>query len=153
MKEDRLALVKAIDSGDTDLGASHPPWSTFLSLTLPPSVYHVLLHLRSRLSPGDLFSLVDDGTPQMAPAARLLQLYARDADRELLRDFYYQDDRRLDNACLELQEAGETAKVQERLKHLKNAASSFAEDKERAFEARVSIRAHSEATVALIAFE
>lgn len=124
MKEDKLALVKAIDSGDTDL------------------VFHVLLHLKARLSPGDLFTLVDDGTSKMAPAVKLLQLYARDADRSLLRDFYYQDDRRLDSACLELLEAAETDRTEERLLHLKNAAKYLNEDKERSFEAKMVEDAH-----------
>jgi hypothetical protein len=86
MKEDRLALVKATNSGDSDL------------------VFQVLLDLRHRLAPGDFFSLVDDGTPKLASAARLLQVYAKENDRALLRDLYYQDDRRLDNALLELEE-------------------------------------------------
>lgn len=86
MKEDRLALTKAVKSNDPDL------------------VFHVLLNLRSRHTPGDFFSLVDDGSPQLAPAVRLLQVYAKENDRDLLRDLYYQDDRRLDNALLELEE-------------------------------------------------
>lgn len=86
MKEDRLALTKAVKSNDPDL------------------VFHVLLNLRGRHTPGDFFSLVDDGTPQLAPAVRLLQVYAKENDRDLLRDLYYQDDRRLDSALLELEE-------------------------------------------------
>ena len=90
MKEERIALIKAINSGDTDL------------------VYHVLLHLRSTLSPGDFFHLLDDAaSPELAPAVKLLQVYARQGDRQLLRDFYYQDDRRTENACLEMEEAYE----------------------------------------------
>lgn len=86
MKEDRLALVKAVNSGDPDL------------------VFHVLLNLKSRLSPGDFFALVDDGSAKLAPAVKLLQVYAKENDRDLLRDFYYQDDRRLDSAMLEMEE-------------------------------------------------
>lgn len=70
-------------------------------------VYQVLLHLRSTLSPGDFFHLLDDSvTPNVSPAVRLLQVYARQGDRQLLRDFYYQDDRRTETACLEMEEAG-----------------------------------------------
>lgn len=72
-------------------------------------VYNVLLHLRATLSPGDFFHILDDSaSPNLTPAVRLLQVYAREGDRQLLRDFYYQDDRRTENACLEMQEAGET---------------------------------------------
>jgi hypothetical protein len=72
-------------------------------------VYNVLLHLRATLSPGDFFHILDDSaSPNLSPAVRLLQVYAREGDRQLLRDFYYQDDRRTENACLEMQEAGET---------------------------------------------
>ena len=40
-----------------------------------------------------------------APAAKLLQVYAREQNREMLRDFYYSDDRRVDSAVLVLEEA------------------------------------------------
>lgn len=39
------------------------------------------------------------------PASRLLQVYAREQDRELLRDFYYSDDRRVESAVLSLEGA------------------------------------------------
>ena len=147
MKEEKIALVKAIDSGDTDL------------------VYQVLLHLRSTLSPGDFFHVLDDSiSPNLTPAVRLLQVYAREGDRQLLRDFFYQDDRRTENGCLELEEAGSSAvclisslifcsvslpdlvadqektdiqKPEERVEHLQKAAKFFGEHKDRAFEAKV----------------
>ncbi|WVQ78256.1 hypothetical protein IAT38_000340 [Cryptococcus sp. DSM 104549] len=120
MKEDKIALTKAVDSGDTDL------------------VYQVLLHLRSSLSPGDFFHLLDDSiSPNLKPAVNLLQVYARQADRGLLRDFYYQDDRRTESACLEMEEAGQLEDVNERIEHLKLAAKRFSESKERAFEAKM----------------
>lgn len=72
-------------------------------------MFQVLLHLRAALSPGDFFHLLDDSiSPNLTPAVKLLQVYAKEADRQLLRDFYYQDDRRTENACLEMQEAAET---------------------------------------------
>lgn len=102
-------------------------------------MYQVLLHLRTSLSPGDFFHTLDDSAdPRVAPALRLLQVYARQVDRQLLRDFYYQDDRHVEAACLEMQEAGECADAEERLGRLKAASKSFGDDKERAFEARVS---------------
>lgn len=122
MKQSSSALLKAISSGDTDL------------------VYHVLLRLRSTLSPGDFFHLLDDSvTPALTPAVRLLQVYGREGDRRLLRDFYYQDDRRTENACLDMEEAGEMSTAEERTERLREAAKHFGEDKGRAFEAKVSV--------------
>jgi len=68
-------------------------------------VYHVLLHLKRRLNLGDFFKLIEDGGPKLAPAASLLQVYAREQNRDLLKDFYFQDDRRTQSACLSLEEA------------------------------------------------
>ncbi|WVF72368.1 hypothetical protein IAT40_007183 [Kwoniella sp. CBS 6097] len=125
MKEENIALTKAVDSGDTDL------------------VYQVLLHLRSSLSPGDFFHLLDDSiSPNLRPAVNLLQVYAKQADRGLLRDFYYQDDRRTESACLELEEAGQQDDANERLEHLRRAAKSFGESKDRLFESKMIDDAH-----------
>ena len=69
------------------------------------SVYHVLLHLHKRLPLGSFFRLIEDGGPRLSLASKLLQVYAREQNREMLRDFYYSDDRRLDSAVLVLEEA------------------------------------------------
>ncbi|ORY21590.1 Vps16, C-terminal region-domain-containing protein [Naematelia encephala] len=125
MKEVKIALTKAIDSGDTDL------------------VYHVLLHLRSSMSPGDFFHLLDDSiSPNLSPAVRLLQVYARQGDRQLLRDFYYQDDRRTESACLEMEEAGSESDPDKRVEHLRQAAKYFGESKDRIFESKMTDDAH-----------
>jgi hypothetical protein len=126
MQEDKLALIKAVDSGDTDLGKyihslkeesrcspifretyifnyiSLPP---FLWFNLNYAVYHVLLHLHKRLPLGTFFGLIEDGGASLAPASALLQVYARAQNREMLRDFYYSDDRRVESAILALEEA------------------------------------------------
>lgn len=39
------------------------------------------------------------------PATKLLEVYAREQNREMLRDFYYSDDRRVESAILSLDEA------------------------------------------------
>ncbi|EKD04193.1 vacuole organization and biogenesis-related protein [Trichosporon asahii var. asahii CBS 8904] len=119
MKQDKIALEKAVDSGDTDL------------------VYHVLLRLQSALSPGDFFHLLDDSlTPALTPAVRLLQVYARENNRQLLRDFYYQDDRRVDAGTLYVEEAYATPLADDRAELLRLASKSFAEDKDAAFESK-----------------
>ncbi|XP_069702504.1 vacuolar protein sorting-associated protein 16 homolog [Periplaneta americana] len=68
--EDRPALVKAIESGDTDL------------------VYTVLLHLRENMPLGEFQMAVRN-----YPVAQALYLkYCRDHNRETLRDIYVQED-------------------------------------------------------------
>lgn len=83
MKEDTIALDKAIESGDTDL------------------VYHVLLHLRKQLPLASFFRVINS----RPVATALVESSAWDQDRELLKDLYYQDDRRLDGSNLLLSEA------------------------------------------------
>jgi vacuolar protein sorting-associated protein 16 len=68
-------------------------------------VYHVLLHLQKRLSLGSFFRLIEEGGARLTPASKLLQVYAREQNREMLRDFYYSDDRRVESAVLSLDEA------------------------------------------------
>jgi len=69
------------------------------------SVYQVLLNLHKRLPLGNFFKLIEDGGPKVASASKLLQIYARDQNREMLRDFFYSDDRRVDSGLLLLEEA------------------------------------------------
>lgn len=83
MREDTIALDKAIESGDTDL------------------VYHVLLHMRKKLPLASFFRVIN--TRPVATA--LVESSAWDQDRELLKDLYYQDDRRLDGSNLLIAES------------------------------------------------
>lgn len=103
MKEDKLALIKAVDSGDTDLGNPHT--SIYIQRLTFVIVYHVLLHLYNRLPLGTFFRLIEDGGERLTLASRLLQVYAREQNREMLRDFYYSDDRRVESAVLSLEES------------------------------------------------
>ncbi|KDR80313.1 hypothetical protein GALMADRAFT_62817 [Galerina marginata CBS 339.88] len=120
MKEDKLALVKAVDSGDTDL------------------VYHVLLHLHKRLPLGSFFRLLEDGGKTLSPASKLLEVYAREQNREMLRDFYYSDDRRVESAVLSLDESSRMLDQASKVSAVKTAQKFFSEDKERSFEAKVT---------------
>ena len=100
--------MKAVNSGDTDLGGLQIDKLEILTaskLIFCHIVYHVLLHLYKRLPLGSFFRLIEGGGPALAPASRLLQVYAREQNREMLRDFYYSDDRRVDSAVLSLEEA------------------------------------------------
>lgn len=117
MKEDDLALVKAVESSDPDL------------------VYTVLLHLRRSHALGTFLRFLD----KKPDAAALLQVYARANDVELLRDFYYEDDRRTESACVALDEADRLAEgdVPAKLAKMRTAIKFFAEDKDRAFEQKM----------------
>ncbi|GLB42050.1 putative vps16, C-terminal region [Lyophyllum shimeji] len=119
MQEDQLALEKAVDSGDTDL------------------VYHVLLHLHKRLTLGDFFRLIESGGPKLVAASRLLEVYAREQNRDMLRDFYYSDDRRVESAVLSLDEASRSMDPGAKLAAVKAAQKFFSDDKDRAFEAKM----------------
>lgn len=78
MSEDELALDKAIASGDTDL------------------IFFVLLHLKKTLPLASFFRLLTN----RPLATALVEASAREQDQALLKDLYYQDDRRLDSANL-----------------------------------------------------
>ncbi|KAJ3045631.1 hypothetical protein HK097_001142, partial [Rhizophlyctis rosea] len=114
MKEDEIALVKAIESGDTDL------------------VYLMILHMKRQLSPPEFYRIIA-GKPL---AVSLFESYCRQGDIRLLRDFYYQDDRRIESANAGVVEALGEGELDERVKGLKIAAKAFAEDKEFVFESK-----------------
>lgn len=115
MAQHELALQKVIQSGDPDL------------------VYTVLLRLKRAHALGDFFRLVD----RKPEAAALLKVYAREHDVELLRDFYYQDDRRREMGTLALEESWAEKDVQRRTEKVRAAAKAFGEDKDCSFEAKV----------------
>ncbi|KAI0222542.1 Vacuolar protein sorting-associated protein 16 [Massospora cicadina] len=96
------ALDRAIASGDTNL------------------VYLVLLQAKQKLSLGDFFRLIN---PRPMAGCHLEASYDQQ-DKPLLKDFYYQDDRRLDLGLLAIRETyamdppNLKAKWEEALRHL-----------------------------------
>lgn len=78
MSQGNLALDKAMESGDNDL------------------ILMALLNLRSKLPLAQFFRTIN--TRPIASA--LVEATAREEDGEMLKDLYYQDDRRLDGALL-----------------------------------------------------
>ncbi|KAI9486646.1 MAG: Vps16, C-terminal region-domain-containing protein [Benjaminiella poitrasii] len=114
MQEDETALVKAIESGDTDL------------------VYLVIFHLKRKLPLGEFFRIINN----KPMACNLLEVYCKEQDTELLKDFYYQDDRRIDSANVVLLEAFSEMDISERIKKLKIAGKTYNEHRDRAFEAK-----------------
>lgn len=145
MGQDELALVKAIESGDTDLGnkitfflvgsvLSFFNMETDNVLVLSLSlVYHVILYLKRKHKLGDFFRIINN----KPLACHLLESYCKQQDPELLKDFYYQDDRRVDSANLSLIESFQQKDPTERTKKLKSSLKLYLEDKEHAFEVKV----------------
>ncbi|KAG9242766.1 vacuolar protein-like protein sorting vps16 [Calycina marina] len=83
MEEDEIALDKAIESGDGDL------------------INFVLMHLKKKLQLAAFFRVLNS----RPIATALIEAAAKTDDHELLKDLYYQDDRRLDGATIFIREA------------------------------------------------
>ena len=108
MEEDEIALDKAIESGDTDL------------------VIFVLLHLKKKLPLASFFRVLNN----RPVATALVESSARSQDRELLKDLYYQDDRRLDGANLLFSEALAQNAPQTKTDKLKIASKLLSDSKD-----------------------
>ena len=106
MSEDELALDKAIASGDTDL------------------VLFVLLHLKKALPLASFFRLLNN----RPLATALVESSAHDQDQSLLKDLFYQDDRRFDGANLLFAEALAQTAPQTKIDKIKLASKSLADN-------------------------
>ncbi|KNC51588.1 vacuolar protein sorting-associated protein [Thecamonas trahens ATCC 50062] len=116
MRENELALTKAIYSGDTDL------------------VYLVLLELKQNSSMESLFRVVA-GKPL---AADLLATYCKSQDLEMLKDFHYQADEGHESANIMVREAYAAPTASERDRLLRQAITFYAESRESVFEANAT---------------
>jgi len=81
--EESIALDKAIESGDTDL------------------LFYVLLNLKKKIPLSSFFRTINS----RPTATAIVESSAIDQDRDLLKDLYYQDDRRIDGSNLLFTEA------------------------------------------------
>lgn len=63
-------------------------------------MYLVIFHLKRKLPLGEFFRMINN----KPMACNLLEVYCKEQDTELLKDFYYQDDRRIDSANVVLSE-------------------------------------------------
>ncbi|KAI1082357.1 vacuolar protein sorting-associated protein 16 [Whalleya microplaca] len=84
MEEDEIALDKAIESGDSDL------------------MLFVLLHMKKKLPLASFFRVIN---ARPAATALVEASAALEGDNALLKDLYYQDDRRVDGAGVFIREA------------------------------------------------
>ncbi|KAJ5050670.1 uncharacterized protein L3040_002545 [Drepanopeziza brunnea f. sp. 'multigermtubi'] len=112
MEEDEIALDKAIESGDSDL------------------VFFVLLHLKKKLPLASFFRVINS----RPVATSLIESSAQADDAELLKDLYYQDDRRTDGANVFVREALRQPDSRTAIDKLALAAKLLSESKENAVE-------------------
>ncbi|KAI9763294.1 MAG: hypothetical protein M1840_000776 [Geoglossum simile] len=114
MEEDEIALDRAIESGDTDL------------------VFFVLLHLKKKLPLASFFRVINN----RPVATALVESSAREQDRELLKDLYYQDDRRVDGANVIIGESLRQKDTLSKIEKLKVAAKLLQDSKESTLEVK-----------------
>lgn len=112
MEEDEIALDKAIESGDSDL------------------IYYVLLHLKKKLPLASFFRVISS----RPVATALIESSAQSDDVELLKDLYYQDDRRIDGAGVFVQEALKQLDLKTTCDKLALASNLLSDSKDTAFE-------------------
>ena len=118
MDEEELALEKAIESLDTDL------------------IYTVLSHLHRKLTLSEFFATINS----RRTATALFLRYCREQNPQLLKDFFFQDDRKSESALSIVQEALQTESPQERMELFKAASSLLGEHKKYAFESKVCLQ-------------
>ncbi|CZT04133.1 related to vacuolar protein sorting VACUOLELESS1 [Rhynchosporium agropyri] len=112
MEEDEIALDKAIESGDSDL------------------VFFVLLQLKKKLPLASFFRVINT----RPVATSLIESSAQEDDAELLKDLYYQDDRRIDGANVFVREALKQPDSRTVIDKLALAAKLLSDSKENSLE-------------------
>jgi hypothetical protein len=123
MEEDEIALDKAIESGDSDL------------------IFIVLFHLKKKLPLASFFRVINT----RPTATALVEASAQDDDIELLKDLYYQDDRRIDGANVFVREALKQPDTRTAIDKLALAAKLLSDSKDTSFE----LKSLQEATILL----
>jgi hypothetical protein len=116
MEEDDLALDKAIESGDTDL------------------ILFVLSKLKKKLPLASFFRVINVRPTATALVESAAQL---EGDNTLLKDLYYQDDRRIDGANVFIRESLRQPDARTASDKLALAAKLLSESKENAAEVYV----------------
>ncbi|GAA5989686.1 hypothetical protein JCM10908_000587 [Rhodotorula pacifica] len=153
MEEGEEACRKAVQSGDPDL-----VFQALLHLrrTLSPGDLFMLVEriaapagpIRPAAAAGTSSSTsgaanstsfsTSGGGRRAGDALRLLEVFAREmGEMQLLRDYWYQDDRRVEMALEALRESGTEKDYGEKVAKARQAQKSFADEKERSFEAKM----------------
>ena len=107
--------MKALGSGDPEL------------------VYSVLLRLKERLRVADLFRLIS----RHSFARKYFELYCKRFDKDLLRDFYYQDDCVYERGLLVLADAFSSDERSSKMSKVRNALSLLEDCRGHSLEAKV----------------
>lgn len=113
MEEDEIALDKAIESGDSDL------------------IFFVLLQLKKKLPLASFFRVINS---RPAATALVESSAMLEGDNALLKDLYYQDDRRVDGAGVFIREALQQPDARTSGDKLALAAKLLSESRENHFE-------------------
>ncbi|KAI1265082.1 vacuolar protein sorting-associated protein [Xylariaceae sp. FL1019] len=113
MEEDEIALDKAIESGDSDL------------------ILFVLLQLKKKLPLASFFRVIN---ARPAATALVESSAMLESDNALLKDLYYQDDRRVDGAGVFIREALEQPDARTSGDKLALAAKLLSDSREHNFE-------------------
>ncbi|KAG9253776.1 vacuolar sorting protein [Emericellopsis atlantica] len=124
MEEDELALDKAVESGDTDL------------------ILSVLLQLKKKLPLASFFRTINS---RPAATALVEASALREGDNTLLKDLYYQDDRRVDGANVFIRESLQQPDARTAVDKMALAAKLLSDSRETSFE----VHALKEATTLL----
>jgi len=124
MEEDEIALDKAIESGDSDL------------------IFFVLLKMKKKLPLAAFFRVINARPAATALVESTAEL---DNDNALLKDLYYQDDRRVDGASVFIRESLKQSDARTAGDKLSLAAKLMSDSKETHFE----VQALKEATTLL----
>ena len=114
MQEDERALLCSTESGDPDL------------------VYLTIIHLRQKLNITEFFKILTDRA-----VIPLLESYCKKLDPELLRKFYFQDDRKYQNALLFLNESFAEIESSPKVEKLSKAAEAVSYDRTHGLESRI----------------
>eukprot|EP00069_Balaena_mysticetus_P012496 bmy_07660T0 len=138
MKRSKLALSKAIESGDTDLGeqglgedkAGDPGLSKGLGWTcIPPYcpiVFTVLLHLKNELNRGDFFMTLRN----QPMALSLYRQFCKHQELETLKDLYNQDDNHQELGSFHIRASyAAEERIEGRVAALQTAADAFSKAK------------------------
>lgn len=112
MEEDEIALDKAIESGDSDL------------------IFFVLHTMKKKLPLATFFRVISS----RPTATALIEAQAQDSDHELLKDLYYQDDRRLDGSHVFVRDALSSSTLKDAIEKLSLASKLLGSSKDVTFE-------------------
>lgn len=121
MEEDEIALDKAVESFDPDL------------------IFYVLLRLKRKLPLATFFRTISS----RPLATALVEASAQKDDTELLKDLYYQDDRRLDGSLIFVRDAFKQTNTKASIDKLSLAAKLLTDSKEYMLEQKSLVEAQT----------